>query len=118
MPSATPTRDCDVSKCVTGNLLIFKHMNVGASDLTKTPKLANVAIVHFETAFIMKECKDGSFCYNTVLLCFSIELDSCQLNNEEILNNVRVKGGEDFKKNKHFTYHGEFKTPKKDFYML
>ena len=61
MPPATPTRDCDVSKCATGNLLIFKHMKVGASDLTETPKIGKIA--HFETDFIMKECKDGSICY-------------------------------------------------------
>ena len=57
MPPAPLTRGYDVSKQATRD-----YMNLGTSRLNKTPyeNLRTLRVAHSETAFIMKECKDGS----------------------------------------------------------
>ena len=61
-------------------------MKLGASRLNKMPyeNWRMLRVGYSETAFIMKECKGGSICYNKVTTISDIkgrriELDTCQI---------------------------------------
>ena len=55
-------------------------MKLGASRLNKTPyeNWQMLRVTHSETAFIMKECKDGSICYSDIK-GRRTKLDTCQI---------------------------------------